>query len=86
MKLSLTFLATLAVLSSPVMGQIPVLSEYQKLWNLCVAGGDNTYVGVRYAGGNYKTFAFNECYPYEVSGNLAEMAVFCKSVTCYNNP
>lgn len=44
------------------------------------------YVGVRYAGKVYKTFSYNECYPYEVDGHLAEMAVFCKSATCYDNP
>ncbi|PPQ71557.1 hypothetical protein CVT24_006438 [Panaeolus cyanescens] len=85
MKFTLTFVA-LSTLASSAFGQIPVLSEYVKLFQLCQAGGENTYVGVRYAGGNYKTFAFNECYPYVVDGNNAEMAVFCKGVTCYNNP
>ncbi|CAA7266134.1 unnamed protein product [Cyclocybe aegerita] len=60
--------------------------EYFKLLYLCEDGGPNTYVAVRYQGNQYTTFEYNQCYPYEISGNLAEMAVFCKSATCYNNP
>jgi hypothetical protein len=45
------------------------------------------YVGVIYANGALKTYNYGQCYPYELPGNiLAKMAVFCKSVTCENNP
>ncbi|KAF7344172.1 hypothetical protein MVEN_01707600 [Mycena venus] len=64
-----------------------LVTEYAKLLQMCNAGPLNTYAAVRYAGlNNYETFAFGECYPYRINGSLAQMAVFCKSVTCYNNP
>ena len=44
------------------------------------------YVGVLYDGGLTTSFDYGECYPYEIDGNLAQMAVFCKSVTCESNP
>lgn len=44
------------------------------------------YVGVLYENGMTTTFNYGECYPYSLDGVLAEMAVFCKSVTCENNP
>ncbi|KAJ7473072.1 hypothetical protein B0H11DRAFT_1728992 [Mycena galericulata] len=63
------------------------VTEYVKLLQMCNDGPPNTYVAVRYAGpDNYATFAFEQCYPYRINGVLAQMAVFCKSVTCYDNP
>ena len=45
------------------------------------------YVGVLYQNDEYKTYNFGDCYPYQLSnGNLAEMAVFCKTTTCNSNP
>ena len=44
------------------------------------------YVGVVYKGGQTTTYSFGQCYPYTLNGNIAKMAVFCKSVTCYSNP
>lgn len=44
------------------------------------------YVGVKYKDGYTTTFEFGQCYPYSIGGSVAQMAVFCKSVTCYNNP
>ncbi len=31
-------------------------------------------------------YGYGQCYPYQINGNLAVQAVFCKSVTCYSNP
>lgn len=46
------------------------------------------YVAVRYETvASPVTYDFNECYPYQLpAGELAQVAVFCKSTTCYNNP
>lgn len=44
------------------------------------------YVGVLYADGTTVTYNFGQCYPYEIGSVLAEVAVFCKGVTCENNP
>ncbi|KAF8158090.1 hypothetical protein B0H34DRAFT_440909 [Crassisporium funariophilum] len=45
------------------------------------------YVGVLYEGNISTTFEYGECYPYQLPDRkLAQMAVFCKSVTCNNNP
>ncbi|KAJ3497908.1 hypothetical protein NLJ89_g10287 [Agrocybe chaxingu] len=81
-------LALLFATASTVFGapQSVDPTEYLKLLHLCNKGGSNAYVAVRYQGNYYTTFKYNQCYPYEISGNLAEMAVFCKSATCYNNP
>ncbi|KAJ7247489.1 hypothetical protein C8J57DRAFT_1080878 [Mycena rebaudengoi] len=62
------------------------VTEYLKLLNMCKAASSTTYVAVRYAGPIYTTFSFGECYPYQINENLAQVAVFCKAVTCYNNP
>ncbi|TFK70377.1 hypothetical protein BDN72DRAFT_839087 [Pluteus cervinus] len=67
-------------------GIVPVLSQYAELFELCEAGGPNSYVGVLYESGFTTTFDYGECYPYEIDDDIAEMAVFCKSVTCENNP
>lgn len=87
-----------------ISAQVPVLSEYDKLFKLCEDGGANSvsdiafnkliildslpqkYVGVQYANGYTTTFQFGKCYPYSINGVLAQMAVFCKAATCYNNP
>jgi len=85
MRFSLLILSALAT-ATRVLADVPVLTEYDILYQLCEAGGDDVYVGVLYEGGQTTTFSFDECYPYELGGEDAEMAVFCKSVTCYSNP
>ena len=105
------FVSLLSILGPAVVGvmgasvrDIPVLSDYDKLFQLCEGGGENSvssshtilpltylyisqYVGVRYQNNKYVTYNFGDCYPYRLlNGNLAEMAVFCKAATCYNNP
>ncbi|KAF8993282.1 hypothetical protein BDQ17DRAFT_1253045 [Cyathus striatus] len=65
---------------------LELVPEYVKLYNMCQDSVDGTYVAVRYGDNNYTTFKYNQCYQYVIDGNKAEMAVFCKSVTCYNNP
>jgi len=82
MKLSLSVFSVLATIGLTSA----VITDYLELYDLCESGGPDVYVGVRYEGPVYKTFSYNQCYPYEVDGHLAQMAVFCKSVTCYNNP
>ncbi|EDR00327.1 uncharacterized protein LACBIDRAFT_334268 [Laccaria bicolor S238N-H82] len=92
------FVSLLSILSPAVVGvmgaligplNIPpdALSEYFKLFKLCEDAGANSYVGVLYQNDQYVTYKFGQCYPYQLSnGNLAKMAVFCKSSTCNNNP
>ncbi|KAJ7330846.1 hypothetical protein DFH08DRAFT_708679 [Mycena albidolilacea] len=82
------YAASVAALPSLNLPDFDPLTEYAKLLKMCKEDlNRNTYVAVRYAGpDNYKTFAFEECYPYKIDGTLAQMAVFCKSATCYNNP
>ncbi|TFK32213.1 hypothetical protein BDQ12DRAFT_728870 [Crucibulum laeve] len=83
---ALSVIALLAAFASAAPGGLPI-SDYLYLLHLCENGGPNAYVGVRYQGiNNYRTFNFGECYPYKIDENLAEQAVFCKTVTCYNNP
>ncbi|KAF8993281.1 hypothetical protein BDQ17DRAFT_1331771 [Cyathus striatus] len=66
---------------------LKLIPEYVKLYNMCQDSNINgTYVAVRYGDNDYTTFKYNQCYPYAIDGNEAEMAVFCKSVTCYSNP
>ena len=108
MKFFVSLLSILAPAVVGVMGasvrDIPVLSNYDKLFQLCEGGGENSvssshtilpptylyisqYVGVRYQNNQYKTYNFDQCYPYELpNGDLAQMAVFCKAATCYSNP
>jgi len=82
MKFSLSILSL-----ATVTGVSAVLTEYVKLLNLCKNGGSNSYVGVEYESGFTTTYDYNQCYPYSINnGDLAQMAVFCKSVTCYSNP
>jgi hypothetical protein len=43
------------------------------------------YVAVLYANTpDFVTYEKKQCYPYTLNGNLAQMAVFCEEVTCYN--
>ncbi|KAF8878898.1 hypothetical protein CPB84DRAFT_1828519 [Gymnopilus junonius] len=85
--LTVTILSTFAAPRAQEVGDIPVLSEYAELFSFCEAGGPDAYVGVQYADGFLTTFAYGQCYPYSVPDHgLAAMAVFCKSVTCENNP
>jgi len=60
--------------------------EYRGLLNRCLAGGSFVYVAVRYSGNIYVTYKFDECYPYEVNGKKAEVAVFCRDVQCVSHP
>jgi len=74
---------------TPPIPNLPpsLIPLYHDLYDRCEAAGKNSYVGVFYAGNTgYKTFNHGECYSYEVNGDLAQMAVFCKSVTCVDNP
>ncbi|KAF4612554.1 hypothetical protein D9613_012730 [Agrocybe pediades] len=89
MKLSsiISFVASASISILHATGASVPTEEITKLRELCEAGGDSTYVGVRYQGDFYTTYAFNQCYPYSLpDGRLAELAVFCKSATCENNP
>ncbi|KAG4440492.1 hypothetical protein IFR05_004027 [Cadophora sp. M221] len=46
-----------------------------------------TTIGLKYEGISLPvSFDFGECYPYELLAGLAQVAVFCKAATCYNNP
>ncbi|CZS96666.1 uncharacterized protein RCO7_04776 [Rhynchosporium graminicola] len=62
--------------------QIAELAEY------CRTVSPNTYVAVYYQNiATPITYDFGQCYPYQLaSGALAEVAVFCKTTTCYGNP
>ncbi len=45
------------------------------------------YVSVQYAGlTDIVDYVYGECYPYQLGADLAQQAVFCRSVTCYSNP
>ncbi|KAL2069561.1 hypothetical protein VTL71DRAFT_14240 [Oculimacula yallundae] len=69
-------------------GATPILTQIGQLKEVCKTVGPNTYVAVYYQGVTTPvTYDFNQCYPYQLaSGALAEVAVFCKWATCYNNP
>ncbi|KAF9531284.1 hypothetical protein CPB83DRAFT_849693 [Crepidotus variabilis] len=83
LPLSFVCFSALPVLSL----NVPILSEYADLLQRCEEGGANAYVGVHYQGDTgYQTFNYGQCYPYQIGKDLAKMAVFCKSVTCYSNP
>ncbi|KDQ50682.1 hypothetical protein JAAARDRAFT_211597 [Jaapia argillacea MUCL 33604] len=87
MKLIQSLLALLSTAYLVSSAGVPVVTEYATLYSACEAGGSNVYVAVQYANTpKIALYSYDECYPYEVNGNLAEMAVFCKSVTCENNP
>ncbi|CZR52045.1 uncharacterized protein PAC_01922 [Phialocephala subalpina] len=61
---------------------------YDELYDACVAKGGDTYVGVRYAGVTDIVFySFEDCYPYQLpTGEIAQLAAFCKTTQCYNYP
>ncbi|KAJ7200630.1 hypothetical protein GGX14DRAFT_372123 [Mycena pura] len=85
--LSIAAVSVAALGLPPLNVPLNLVPEYLKLLAMCNNGPPNTYVAVLYAGTNdYATFAFGQCYPYRIDGVLAEMAVFCKAVTCYDNP
>lgn len=87
MRFSLSILSILSAAGLASSSGIPVVGELAKLAKLCLDGGPNVYVGVLYDRGTTVTYSFDQCYPYTLSdGELAEMAFFCQSVTCYSNP
>ncbi|KAI9056073.1 hypothetical protein LZ554_001002 [Drepanopeziza brunnea f. sp. 'monogermtubi'] len=89
MKLSSFTIATvLGILITSCHAQVKLLATIAELAAYCSTVGPNTYVAVRYENtSNIVTYDFNECYPYELpTGELAQVAVFCKTTTCTNNP
>ncbi|KAH7397766.1 hypothetical protein BKA64DRAFT_47275 [Cadophora sp. MPI-SDFR-AT-0126] len=87
MKFALS-IATASVLLGQCNATLDLLATIAELQAYCQTVGPNTYVAVRYEDvASPVTYDFNECYPYELAGGeLAQVAVFCKSATCYNNP
>lgn len=83
--LAIALFAANALYSSQALD---IVAEYPKLLALCKGAGDYAYVGVLYGDGSTTTFSYGQCYPYQLNaptGPLAEMAVFCKTVICYND-
>ncbi|KJA13917.1 hypothetical protein HYPSUDRAFT_470652 [Hypholoma sublateritium FD-334 SS-4] len=83
MKLQLGLLTV----ATCVLGAAAGLS-YENLLRHCLNAQDNsTYVSVQYAGlTDIVDYVYGECYPYQLGADLAQKAVFCRSVTCYSNP
>lgn len=45
------------------------------------------FVDVQHAGTtSFVTFDFSQCHPYQIDENLAQVVLFCKTATCYDNP
>ncbi|KAH9219938.1 hypothetical protein DL95DRAFT_456847 [Leptodontidium sp. 2 PMI_412] len=86
MKLNFS-LATAFTLMGLSNATLDLLATIAELKAYCTTVGPNTYVAVRYEGIVLPvSFDFGQCYPYELPAGLAQVAVFCKTTTCYNNP
>jgi hypothetical protein len=86
MKFSLAVGFSVLAAIGRALPSIPVLGLYDELLNRCNTGDPDVYVGVLYGDDTFTTFSYGKCYPYILNGENAVMAVFCRSVTCFNNP
>ncbi|KAI6709840.1 hypothetical protein JHW43_007650 [Diplocarpon mali] len=87
MKFSHSILAAVGLVTS-CLATLDPLTTITELEAYCKTVGPDTYVAVRYENvSQVITYDFNECYPYELpTGERAQVAVFCKTTTCNNNP
>ncbi|MCJ1359237.1 MAG: hypothetical protein MMC33_009237 [Icmadophila ericetorum] len=89
----LTLLLTSSTVPLTLTNPLPLPQStpapFSALEAACETVGPETYVVVQYENTpNFITYNFDTCYPYAINNgaNLAMQALFCRSVTCENNP